>query len=217
MQIKGVLFDFDGVVVDSEPLHYRTFMEILSPFGISVDILRWYKEFAGTGSRRIIEVLVQEYKLKEDIDALVQKRKTLYERLVRNGELRELDGIREFLELLGKKGIKKAIVSGSHRTNVNVALEVLNLANYFDYVVTGEDTEKRKPNPDPFLLAALRLGVLPAGCLVFEDSVAGSIAAKRAGMKLIVIESPALPSIKDFDLVIRDFRQDFKNIIPFLI
>ena len=214
--VKTVLFDFDGVVVDSEPLHYRTFMEILGPLGISVDLQRWYRDFAGTGSRRIIEVLIREYELKEDIGILVQKRKTLYEQLVRKGELRETDGIREFLGLLEKKGIKKAIVSGSHRTNVDAALEVLHLTG-FDLIVSGDEMKKMKPDPDPFLLAAQRLGVPPASCIVFEDSVAGSIAAKRAGMKLVVVESPALPNIKEYDLLIRDFRKDLEKIIPLLL
>jgi beta-phosphoglucomutase len=210
--LEGVLFDFDGVVVQSERLHMRTFLELLSPYGVSVDEVRWYKEFAGTGSKHIFEVLLKEYGIVEDADTLVEKRKKAYEDRVRAGELKETPGVRSFLGALRSKKTKIAIVSGSHRTNVRAALETLHLGE-FDIIISGDEMKERKPDPMPYLQAAKMLSIHPAGCVVIEDSVAGCEAARRALMKLIVMESPALPYVGKYDLAIRDFiGLDYENV-----
>jgi HAD superfamily hydrolase (TIGR01509 family) len=206
--IKAILFDFDGVVVQSELLHKETFLELLSPYGVQVTDERWYREFAGTGSRHIFEVLVKEHGIDERPDDLVARRKNIYEAKVRSGRLKETKGVREFLEKTRARGIKTAIVSGSHRTNVQISLEVLGLGQYFDVIVSGDDLKERKPDPKPFLVAAEKLGVKPSECVVFEDSLAGSEAARRAGAKLIVLDSPIGRAIAGSDLLIRDFTDE---------
>jgi HAD superfamily hydrolase (TIGR01509 family) len=203
--ISAVLFDFDGVVVQSEPLHMRTFLEMLGPYGVKVGEGRWYREFAGTGSKHIFEVLVREYHLDLDVDALVAKRKADYEGRVRAGELREMPGVRDFIRTLKFRGIHTAIVSGSHRTNVQAALETLSLQGLFDLIVSGDDLPQRKPDPGPFLHAAKGLGVPPADCLVIEDSNAGCEAARRAGMKLAWLKPPVDLPDQVSDVAILDF------------
>src|SRR5262249_11412981 len=127
--IKAVLFDFDGVVVLSEPLHKRTFMELLSPYGVVVSEERWFREFAATGLRHIFDVVTKENGIDEGVSQLVEKRKKIYEGYVRGGELKEVPGVRAFLEALKKAGLRAAIVSGSHRTNVELSLSVLDLGS----------------------------------------------------------------------------------------
>jgi len=112
--------------------------------------------------------------------------------------------VREFLEYLRSRKVKTAIVSGSHRSNVRAALEIFGLEG-FDIIISGDDMKERKPDPAPFLRAARMLSIAPAGCVVIEDSVSGCEAARRAGMKLIVMESPALPDVGKFDMEIKDF------------
>ncbi len=203
--IKAVLFDFDGVIVDSEPLHMKTFLELLAPYGVEVGIERWYREFAGTGSRHIFEVLVKERGIREDVGALVERRKALYESRVRAGALREMPGVRDFLRLLRERGIKAAIVSGSHRTNVQAALETLSLGQ-FDLIVSGDDLKERKPDPGPFLFAAKKLGLPSTECLVIEDSISGCEAARRAGMRLVWMKPPVRLANQEADLVVSDFQ-----------
>jgi HAD superfamily hydrolase (TIGR01509 family) len=205
LMMKGILFDFDGVVVQSELLHKETFLELLAPYGVKVTDERWYREFAGTGSRHIFDVLMKEYKITDNADDFVAKRKKIYEQRVRSGRLKETKGVREFLEKVRARGIKTAIVSGSHRTNVQVALDILDLGEYFDLIVSGDDLLERKPDPKPFLVAAEKLGLRPQDCLVIEDSFAGAEAARRAGAKLIVVDSPIAKSIARTDPIIRDF------------
>lgn len=201
------MFDFDGVVVQSERLHMESFMELLGPFGVKVSEERWYREFAGTGSRSIIERLSREYGIRADIVELVEKRKRLYEDRVRKGELRETHGVKAFLETIRRKGIKTAIVSGSHSSNVRLALSMLGLEGLFDLVVSGDDISSKKPNPGPFLHAAEKLCIRPEDCLVIEDSYAGCEAARRAGMKLVVVRSPASKGLYGYDAIIDDFSE----------
>lgn len=203
--IKAVLFDFDGVVVQSEPLHMRTFLELLAPHGIKVPKSRWYREFAGTGSRHIFEVLIRENGLALDVDGLVARRKQAYEARVRAGELSETPGVREFISMLRGRGIKTAIVSGSHSTNVQAALETLGLSGLFDIVVSGDDLKERKPEPGPFLHAAKKLGIAAPDCLVIEDSYAGCESARRAGMRLVWLRPKIELPPPDSDDAIRDF------------
>jgi len=203
--ISAVLFDFDGVVVQSEPLHMRTFLDMLEPYGVRVGEGRWYREFAGTGSRHIFEVLVSEYNLSLDVGLLVAKRKKAYEEKVRAGELREMPGVKEFIRLLKSREIRTAVVSGSHRTNVQAALETLSMEGLFDMIVSGDDLALRKPDPGPFLHAAQKLGIPPARCLVIEDSNAGCVAARRAGMKLAWLKPPVDMPGQAADAVISDF------------
>ncbi len=205
--LRGVLFDFDGVVVQSEGLHRETFMELLAPYGVSVPEERWYREFAGTGSRHIFEVLVRENGIKADVGSLVEQRKKLYEARVRNGALKETPGVRQFIALLRKKGIKTAIVSGSHRTNVAAAISVLHLDGLFDAIVSGDDLKERKPSPMPFLRAAELLGLKPQECVAVEDSVSGCASAKAAGMRLVVVRSPASKDLYGYDAIIDDFSE----------
>jgi HAD superfamily hydrolase (TIGR01509 family) len=204
--LKGVLFDFDGVVVQSEALHMGTFLALLAPYGVRVSEERWYREFAGTGSRHIFERLVKESGADADVGELVEKRKAMYEARVRAGALKETEGLRPFMDSLRRHGVKTAIVSGSHGSNVRAALATLRLDGYFDAMVSGDDLKERKPDPAPFLRAAEMLSIAPPDCVAIEDSVAGCEAARKAGAKLVVVASPALPYVGRHDLEIKDFR-----------
>ena len=208
--IKAVLFDFDGVVVDSEPVHYKTFMQFTSPLGIKLDEKRWYKEFAGTGSKNIFTVLLWEAKITDGktIDDYVERRKKVYGKLIKEGEVKKKKGIEEFLKMLKERNIRTAVVSGGHKENIGLALSVLGLEKYFDLVVGSSDYKKRKPHPDAFLTAAEKLGVMPEDCIAIEDSLSGFRAAKDAGMKVVIMESPAIGYMdrKEAMATIKDFE-----------
>ncbi len=212
--LRAVLFDFDGVIVDSEPVHYMTFMQLLKPLGISVSMRRWYREFAGTGSKNIFTVLLGEVGIRDAtvIDDYVKRRKKLYSELIKKGKVKVKRGIKEFLTMLKKRKIKTAVVSGGHKENILLALSVAGLDRYFDIVIGSGDYEKRKPSPDAFLAAMKKLGVKANECLAFEDSISGFTAAKRAGIKVILVYSPAVDYInkKEAAGVIKDFR-DFQE------
>jgi len=200
--IKAVLFDFDGVIVHSEELHMRTFIELLSDYGVEVSRERWYREFAGTGSRRIFQALAEEHSIDADIDALVEARRRNF--IDRAKELKETLGLKDFLGYLKKNGIKTAIVSGGHRSYITVLLDMLGI-NSFDFIVSADEIKARKPDPEPFLLAARTLGIAPEDCLVIEDSYSGCEAARRAGMKLAWVRPDDSMQAPECDLEIKDF------------
>jgi len=195
--IKAILFDFDGVIVDSERIHMQTFAEILS---LDVPENRWYKEFAGTGSRRIIVKLMEEHSLKGNPDELVEKRRALFRQYLE--KIQPVPGLKEFLESTPQK---KAIVSGGHRSYIEVLLDMLEIREFFGFILSAEDTPYRKPDPKPFLMAAEALGVKPEECLVIEDSYSGCEGARRAGMKLAWLRPHPSMNPPDCDLVINDF------------
>lgn len=207
VMIRAILFDFDGVVAKSEELHRQTFLEILGPMGIHVSRERWYREFAGTGSRHIITVLLKEAGSGACVDEYVETRKKLYAAHVGRGELKPVPGIKKFLLLARKRGLKTAVVSGGHRSNVELAIRVLGLENLFDIVIGGEDVKGRKPDPECYLMAASMLGVEPRECIGVEDSPAGSEAVRRSGMRLVVVRSPAAKDLKGYDAIIDSFSE----------
>ena len=207
--IKAVLFDFDGVVVNSEPVHYKTFMEFTKPLGITADTDRWYREFAGTGSKNIFTVLLGEAGIKDEktIDDYVEKRKKVYGKLVQKGMVKKKGGIENFLKILKKRKIKTAVVSGGHPENIEVALKVLGLKKYFNIIIGSGNYKRRKPYPDAFLMGAKKLRVKPSECIAIEDSLSGFTAAKKAKMKTVLMYSPAMKYIKTKEKVIRNYRE----------
>ncbi len=205
--MRAILFDFDGVVVQSERLHRKTFLEVLNPMGIDVSLERWFAEFAGTGSRNIFTVLLREAGSDVDVDEYVEIRKKAYGKAVENGELELTDGVREFLETVRGKGIKTAVVSGGHASNIRIVLKKMELEDQFDLVIGAEDVSNRKPHPEAYLKAASMLGAKPEECVGVEDSESGSKAVLKAGMKLVVVRSPAARNLNGYYAIINSFSE----------
>ncbi len=210
---KAILFDLDGTVVNSEPLHLKTFRECLKPLGIRIQTSRWYREFTGIGSRAIMAILFRDFGIKKEVTPWVEGRKRLFQKYVLAGKLKTIKGVRAFLREVKRRKIKTAIVSGGHNTNINAVLKKLKLDAYFDVVIGSEDVIDRKPHPEGFLKATQLLKVKPKECVAVEDSPAGVMAAKNAGVKIVCIKSraPADPGLCDY--VISDFTSFPKEIL----
>ena len=207
--IKAVLFDFDGVIVNSEQIHRKTFEELLD---LSVDENRWFSEFAGTGSRRIFAKLLKENNITGNIDELVEKRREIFDSYVEKGDVLLVPGLKDFLAYLKGKNIRTAIASGGHRGYIEKLNNLYDLS--FDFVLSADDTPYRKPDPKVFLMAAETLGVRPEECLVIEDSYSGCQAAKAAGMKLVWFQPHPSMKAPPCDLVATDFTDEqIKDII----
>lgn len=201
--IRAVLFDFDGVIVRSEDVHRQTFVDL-----VAVDIPqdRWFREFAGTGSRKIFKKLLEEKGEGGDLDRLVEQRRGIFDGYVESGRIPEMPGLSSFLDELDKKGIKKAIVSGGHRGYIEKLISMLGISDRFQYIVSADDIPYRKPDPKPFLIAAEHLGIEPSECLVIEDSYSGCQAARAAGMRLVWMRPHKLMNAPECDKVVDDFR-----------
>lgn len=211
--IRAILFDFDGVIVQSEAIHMQAFLEILAPYDVQISKERWYKEFAGTGSRSIFTALAKEYNIDANIDELVAKRRERFIEYAKQGKINRTPGLLKFLDFLKENNIKIAIVSGGHREYIEVLLKLLQLDGFFDFIVTANDTPKRKPDPQPFLYTARELKIPPEECLVFEDSYSGCKAGKAARMQVIWVKPHDSMEPPQCDEIIEDFRKKPRNLL----
>ena len=178
---KAYLFDLDGTLSDSMPLHLRSWQQATREAGGDFPVeLFW--AWGGIPLTRTVEMLNERFGWRLDPVAVVHRKEQLF--------LGMIDGLKPIASVLAhvraQQGkLPMAIVSGSPRLTIARSLEVLGLAHTFDTVVGMEDYTHGKPAPEPFLVGAARLGVAPADCLVFEDAEAGFAAALAAGMGLV--------------------------------
>jgi beta-phosphoglucomutase family hydrolase len=183
---KAYLFDCDGTIADSMPLHYRAWKQALEEWNCEFDEELFYA-WGGMPVAEIIATLNQRHGLSMPVEAVAHRKEKLYFQLL--PELKPVPDVLEHIEAK-PRGIPFAVVSGSTRESVTASLVSLNLLDRFDAMVCAGDYEKSKPDPEAFLLAAARLGVAPEDCLVFEDTEMGIQAAQAAGMASVKVPPP---------------------------
>lgn len=180
---QAYLFDCDGTVADSMPLHLVAWQTALAEFDCSFTAEQFYG-WGGLPAEVVIEKLNSEQGLHMIAPVVAERKEELYYEM-----LPQLQAVPEVLEhLLAAQGkVRTAIVSGSTVESVKASLGTLGLTDKFDILVCAGDYAHGKPNPEPFLLAAERLGIAPERCLVFEDAEPGIVAATAAGMKSVKV------------------------------
>lgn len=181
---RGALFDLDGVIVDSSQFHYESWMKLGEEVGF-VMTPEFFRKTFGQRNDFIIKQLVPNA-TDDQIAAWGARKEELYREVAR-GRLVPLPGAMELIRGLKELGFKLAIASSTPRINIAFAIEQLSMGDLFDDFVGAEDVKRGKPDPEVFLTAAQKVGVPPEKCVVFEDAVAGVIAAKRGGMKCIAV------------------------------
>ncbi|MGA2084770.1 MAG: HAD family phosphatase [Terracidiphilus sp.] len=183
---RAYLFDCDGTIADSMPLHYIAWKKALSEWNCAFDEELFYS-WGGKPVREIVAELNRMHGLNMPVEAVAERKEDLY-----LAQLPQLKPIPEVLDLIHAQHgrIPFAVVSGSRRNSVVGSLTALGLLDKFDTIVSAEDYKNAKPAPDAFLLAAARLGVAPADCLVFEDTDLGIQAATAAGMASVKVPEP---------------------------
>jgi HAD superfamily hydrolase (TIGR01509 family) len=183
---QAYLFDCDGTIADSMPLHYIAWKQALSEQGCDFPEDLFY-QWGGMPVHEIISTLNQMRGLNMPVEAVAIRKENLYYEY-----LPRLTAVPEVLEVIESShgSLPFAVVSGSTRESVTASLESLRLLDKFDTLVCAGDYQRSKPHPEAFLLAAERLGVAPENCLVFEDTVMGIQAATAAGMASIKVLQP---------------------------
>jgi beta-phosphoglucomutase len=182
---SAAIWDVDGTLVDTAELHFQAWEAVCAEHGRPFS----RAEFAATFGRRNPEIIAalfgQRFDERETAD-LGEHKEELYRAAARKG-VELLPGVRGLLEGLHRAGFRQAIGSSAPRANLELILQLTDVERFFDAVIGAEETQRGKPDPQVFLLAAERLGVLPARCVVLEDAVAGVQAAKAGGMKCIAV------------------------------
>jgi HAD superfamily hydrolase (TIGR01509 family) len=185
-EFRAYLFDCDGTVVDSMPLHYLAWKQALGEWNCDFSEDTFYA-WGGLPVAEVISRLNAQHRLKMPVAAVeVRKENLYYDNISR---LQVVSEVVEHIDAMYGK-IPFAVVSGSARESVVKSLEAVGLLDKFDTLVCAGDYAKSKPDPEPFLLAASRLGFAPAACLVFEDTDMGIQAATAAGMASVKVPSP---------------------------
>ncbi len=181
---RAIIFDMDGVLIDSEEFICQAAIQFLSECGVSARP-EDFVPFVGAGEDRYIGGVAEKYSLVLDIEQAKVRTYTIYGGLIA-GRLGPLPGAIEFIRVARERGTKLAVASSADRMKVEMNLREIGLgAESFDAVVCGQDVKHKKPDPEIFLLAASRLGVTPDESLVVEDAVNGVSAAKAGGFRCL--------------------------------
>jgi HAD superfamily hydrolase (TIGR01509 family) len=209
MMHKMVIFDMDGVLIDSEGFYGEINYQYFEELGIAVTNEE-YESFIGISADLMWSYLKEKGKLKQEVSILKNGEKERKYKYLTEKPLIPMSGILPLLEKLKKQNYSLSLASSSDRKNIEVIVQKLDIASYFDYMVSGEEVQNGKPAPDIFLKAATQLNIEPKNCCVIEDSNNGARAAKAAGMQCIGLRSPnsGQQDLSMCDLIIDSFEED---------
>lgn len=217
--IKAVIYDMDGLFVDSEALHVKCWVIFLSKYGHDINDVPGEMRGAVAGMRVIdyIRDLVKIFDFKKNPEELYEEREKIWIEIAKE-ELGLMPGAMESLDFFKSRGFRIAIASSGSRDYISAVLEKFSLRKYFDVVVTGDDVKKGKPDPEPYLVTVEKLGLKPEECLVLEDAEKGVRSAKDAGCICIGIDNPDTPpqDLSKADLVMDSLEEITPEIISSL-
>jgi HAD superfamily hydrolase (TIGR01509 family) len=213
LAVQAVVFDMDGVIVDSEPYSMQALIDVLRHYGIEPtpdDLRRSY-------GRRVRDDIVDyfaRYGVTADVNIAIAHKHARYYHLAA-GHLHPFPGVMALLTRIRRQGFRLALASSGDQVKVAFGMQALELNGIFDTVVTGDDVSHSKPDPEIYLIAAQRLGLAPADCIAIEDAPAGVEAARRAGMRCIAVaNSVAREQLQQADLIVESLADDLSPILP---
>jgi HAD superfamily hydrolase (TIGR01509 family) len=203
---QAVLFDLDGVIADTEPLKFAAYQQVFQEtFGVELPAtdVSW----RGKQEQAVMQYWFEQFDLSGDIAALVQAKRSAYHQLIHSDRIPAVAGVIEFIQRLkSTPGKGSGVATSSSQQEAQTVLGTLGVLPLFDVLVTRDDVQNLKPEPDVYLKAAALLRVKPENCVVFEDSQAGVHAAKSAGAVCIgVLTSFAPTALAHADFTIANF------------
>lgn len=209
-QKRALIFDMDGTIVDNMAFHTQSWVTFFERRGRAIDADEFFRTTAGRQGKEIIRSHMGEDLGDDEVAVLNHEKEAVYRELYAP-HLKSVDGFEDLIADARAQGIALAVGTAAPPANVEFTLDGLDLRRHFEAVVGATDVARGKPHPDVFLEAARRCGAEPANCIVFEDAPLGVEAARRAGMRVVVITT-TLPAaaFAEFDNVIAivdDFSQ----------
>jgi len=213
---KAVIFDLDGVLVDTSEFHMRSWFDLAEKEGFAISEDFFYHTF-GMQNYQIIPLLAKRQVSSDEIERMAQWKEQRYRELIR-GKAALADGAQELLEDLKKAGFLMAVGTSTPKENVDLVMEETKAAEYFGAFVTDKDVRRGKPAPDTFLTAATKLKVPPERCVVVEDAVHGVEAARAAGMAVVAVTTTRKrQELAEADMVVDNLGQlnaeDFARLL----
>lgn len=202
---RAVLWDMDGTLIDSEEFHWISWRETLANDGIVITREQFLASF-GQRNDAILSRWLGNTATPALIGKIGKAKEELYRHLIRRDGISPLPGVADWVHRLHKEGWLQAVASAAPRANIDAVLEGLSATHIFQGIVSAEDVNQGKPDPEVYLTAAARVGVSPDRCIVVEDAVAGVEGARRAGMKSVGVSHngkhlPADVVVRSLDLL----------------
>ncbi|MEM0543300.1 HAD family hydrolase [Flavobacterium sp. j3] len=213
--IQTVIFDMDGVIVDTEPVHHYAYNQHFKQLNIDVSP-EMYASFTGNSTKNIFEKLKTQFDLQEEVATLVETKRQLFnEAFDHKEDLFLLDGVEDLIHDLHQNGVQLVLGSSSAKVTIDRVFKRFGLHPYFSHIVSGEDFPQSKPHPAIFLHAAFLAQTPVESCIVIEDSTNGILAAKAAGIYCIGYDSfhSKMQDYSKADKVISHFKElNFEKI-----
>ncbi len=181
--IKAVIFDMDGVIVESEERNYKAKLKVLEPYNVTFDY-EYYSQFPGNSNIVVWQKIIDDFGINATPEQLHEIDLVARDELIKQEGHIAIEGALELIKNLSKKYVL-ALASGSPKHIIEDTVKFFDIEKYFKFIISGETIENCKPAPDIFLITAKNIGIDPTNCIVIEDSANGVKAAKSAGMKCI--------------------------------
>ena len=205
--LKGFIFDMDGVVVDNHRYHFQAWMEFAKKHKFPLDEKIYRENFNGKTNADLFTMIFGNIST-EQMDAYAEEKESQYKKLF-EPEMKAHKGLVDFLEYLKSHRMKVALGTSAPTGNVDFVLDKLFLRKYFDVIVDGPQVSRGKPEPEVYLKCAAKLDVDPKSCVVFEDSLAGLESGKRAGCLIVGVATSheAFELKPQTELILHDFTE----------
>lgn len=207
--LKAVIFDMDGVLVDTEPLadlHFSKFLK--TRFNIDVEP-EFFQRFRGNTSKHFWEIIIKEFNLETTYGEIIEIAQPKYlDFLVKSG-LQPIPGVVQLISNLLEQNIKIAVASSASQKRIITILKIINLSDKFEVIISADHIKNSKPHPEIYLIAAKTLNVDPKDCIAIEDATNGVKSAKAAGMKVIAYKDPQhnMQDLSEADVVVKHFEE----------
>ena len=225
--LKAIIFDFNGVILDDEPLHFKAMQEAVAALGVTLTEEAYWDKYLPLDSKGCLEAICRDHSIRlndQDRIHMIQAKETAYGRLLAN-RFPVFPGATRFIDSASRQ-YSLAIASGARRAEIKTALKATGLDRYFQVIVAAEDFSLGKPHPESYLLALKKLNsarvgkfpsIAPEECLVIEDSIGGITGARAAGMRCLAV-SNSYPSekLKEANRVVRSLEEVQVDMLPAL-
>ncbi len=217
--IDTVIFDMDGVLIDSEPIHWKVNQDYFASIGAPIGDDDYSDRFVGLPLDKMLEHLKETHGLTRSVEEMFNENMENHVVAFSKADLVAVPGIPELIRTLKEKGVNLAVGSSSSSDLISIILKKIGLWEYFSFTVSGFEVGNGKPAPDIFLEVASRFSVSPENCLVIEDSALGVQAARSAHMKVVGVRNSTSGNqdLSKADLLVQNFSEDHRNEILSLI
>ncbi len=208
-KVSCVIFDMDGVIINSEEIHKRAYFDTFAFLNLEVSVAL-YQSFTGSSTLNVFQKVVSHFKLSEDPKKLVlEKRKRFVEYFEKDPNLDLVPGVKDIIQYFHKKGLTLILASSSSMENIDRVFNRFELNQFFKAKISGADLVKSKPHPEIFEKAAILGNAAKQNCIVIEDSDNGIMAANKAGIYVFGYDNPTITNqtLQRADQVISDYSE----------